>query len=87
MQQVQVLAKEGYKQYRIAEILGITDRTVRNDLSGHDPKIRSWEEPVMVAGLNHNCGRLLAGNISLSKELPLINVQISRLCFVLHGKP
>ena len=39
MHQAQVLAKEGYKQYRIAEILGVTDRTVRNYLSGHSPKM------------------------------------------------
>lgn len=38
MHQAQVLSKEGYKQYRIAEILGVTDRTVRNYLSGHSPK-------------------------------------------------
>jgi len=38
MHQAQVLAKEGYKQYRIAEILGVTDRTVRNYLSGNSPK-------------------------------------------------
>lgn len=38
MHQAQVLAKEGYKQYRIAEILGVTDRTVRDYLSGHSSK-------------------------------------------------
>jgi predicted transcriptional regulator len=34
MHQAKILTKQGLKQYKIAEILGVSDRTVRNYLSG-----------------------------------------------------
>jgi len=37
MHQAKILANQGMTQYRIAEILGVTDRTIRNYLSGKSP--------------------------------------------------
>jgi predicted transcriptional regulator len=37
MHQAKILTKQGLKQYKIAEILGVSDRTVRNYLSGKKP--------------------------------------------------
>jgi len=37
MHQAKILSKQGMTQYRIAEILGVTDRTIRNYLSGKSP--------------------------------------------------
>jgi predicted transcriptional regulator len=40
MHQAKILTKQGLKQYKIAEILGVSDRTVRNYLSSKERKVR-----------------------------------------------
>jgi transposase len=40
MHQAKILTKQGLKQYKIAEILGVSDRTVRNYLSGKSPQAK-----------------------------------------------
>jgi predicted transcriptional regulator len=40
MHQTKILAKQGFSQYKTAEILGVTDRTIRNYLSRKSPQAR-----------------------------------------------
>ncbi len=70
MHQAQVLAKEGYKQYRIAEILGVTDRTVRNYLSGHSPKMSPRKK--RKSKLDHFKSHIR----SVLEEEPLFNCEV-----------
>jgi transposase len=40
MHQAKILSNQGMKQYRIAEVLGVSDRTIRNYLSGRTPSTK-----------------------------------------------